>query len=161
MRVTRRKRTKPRERASATGVERRLTGRLRRCRLTTRSSVLLQQEEPRRRAAKEQPRRQTPLRIKTVAQPTACRRGGGRFQRFRCLLWPDLFGLTERTSCRRTRQRKTGKCQEGLTKRIPQRLAFRCKTGRGSDADGRGERGRAASLTLIRSDTFIHESIPT
>lgn len=52
-----------------------------------------------------------------------------KISRFKCLAWPDSFGLTDWTSRRRTQQRKTGKCQERLTKHIPQRLPFRSKTG--------------------------------
>lgn len=62
------------------------------------------------------------------------------------------------TSCGRARQKgRRGNVREGLTERIPLRLAFRCETGSGSDADGQG---RAASLPLIRSDTFVYESMP-
>lgn len=42
------------------------------------------------------------------------------------------LALTRRTSRRRMQQRKTGKCQERLTKRIAQRLPFKSKAGRQS-----------------------------
>lgn len=64
-----------------------------------------------------------------------------KISRFKCLAWPDSFGLTDWTSRRRTQQRKTGKCQERLTKHIPQRLPFKAKREERAREGGR-ERGR-------------------
>lgn len=75
-----------------------------------------------------------------------------RFQRFKCLGWPDSFGLTDWTSRRRTQQRKTGKCQERLTKHIPQRLPFKSKTGRESNTHTHTQEAERERFPIIHFD---------
>lgn len=82
-----------------------------------------------------------------------------KISRFKCLSWPDSFGLTAWISRRHTQQRKAGKCQERLTKHIPQRLPFKSKTGGESARGGRSERERESAQERERLSRISAELI--
>lgn len=75
-----------------------------------------------------------------------------KISRFKCLSWPDSFGLTAWISRRRTQQRKAGKCQERLTKHIPQRLPFKSKMG----GETARERERARARETVKDQRRIN-----
>lgn len=74
-------------------------------------------------------------------------------------VWVGLtpLALTDGTSGRRMQQRKTGKCQERLTKHIAQRLPFKSKTGRGSNTHTQTHRLYITELDAFYQLKLIYE----